>query len=137
MLYRIGGIYLWAALILASFLMDVQGAAGVGAVLVAGAVHLALLVAAVWISGARKTEAGLTREHPSFLPRVLLPFLGTLVGVENEGGVSMGTGDIAGQHSNGPSNRSRENLPDRDGKCAPTARDSVTHKLATSETQGR
>lgn len=71
MFQRISGIYLWIALFLASFLMDARVIGTVG-LLVAGSIHLALLVAAIWTSGARKTEEGRVREHPAFLPGVLL-----------------------------------------------------------------
>lgn len=46
--------------------MDVR-ATGMDGLLLAGSIHLALLVAAVWASGAAKPKSGRARQHLSFL----------------------------------------------------------------------
>ena len=72
MLKRISRNYLWVGLIVAFALGPVRQAAGTGVFVIAEAVHLALIAAAVWASGAMKGSAGRADEHPAFLPGILL-----------------------------------------------------------------
>jgi hypothetical protein len=69
---RIGSVYLWLALFLAIPVGMVRDLAGTGALLAGYAVFVALTAAAIWRVGAAKTASGIVREHPAFLPGVLL-----------------------------------------------------------------
>lgn len=72
MTQRLGNVYLWIALFLAVTAGMTRNLVGMGALLAAYAVFVALTAAAVWKIGAAKTVSGITREHPAFLPGVLL-----------------------------------------------------------------
>ncbi len=69
---RIGSIFLWISPLLAVLVGQMRTVAGVGGLLVGYAVFVALTSAAVWKIGAEKMESGVVREHPAFLPGVLL-----------------------------------------------------------------
>ncbi len=69
---RIGSIFLWISPFLAVLVGQMRTLAGVGGLLAGYAVFVALTSAAVWKIGAAKTESGVVREHPAFLPGVLL-----------------------------------------------------------------
>lgn len=72
MFRRISGIYLWIALFLAIPVGRLRDLAGTEALISGYAVFVALTAAAVWKIGAAKTQSGRVREHPAFLPGVLL-----------------------------------------------------------------
>ena len=72
MLYRLSGVYLWIALLLAVPVGQLRDLAGVVALIVGYAVFVALTGAVIWKFGAAKTKSGLVREHPAFAPGVLL-----------------------------------------------------------------
>lgn len=72
MTQRLGNVYLWIALFLAVPAGMTRNLVGVGALSAAYAVFVALTAAAVWKIGAAKTESSRVREHPAFLPGVLL-----------------------------------------------------------------
>jgi hypothetical protein len=72
MLHRTSAIYLWIALFLAIPTGQLRNLVGPGALFVGYALFAALTVGAIWSIGATKTEDGLVREHPAFLPGVLL-----------------------------------------------------------------
>ena len=72
MFERIGRIFLWIAPFLAVLAGQTRNLAGVGALLASYAVFAALMTAVIWKIGAAKTESGVVREHPAFLPGVLL-----------------------------------------------------------------
>jgi hypothetical protein len=69
---RISRFYLWAALFLAVPVGGVRDLAGTGPLFAAYAVFVTLTGAAVWTIGSAETEYGRVREHPAFLPGVLL-----------------------------------------------------------------
>jgi hypothetical protein len=71
-LQRISGIHLWIALFLAVPVGQLRNLAGVAALIVGYAVFVALTATAIWKIGAAKTQSGRVREHPAFLPGVLL-----------------------------------------------------------------
>jgi hypothetical protein len=71
-LRRAARLYLWAALFLAAPVGMTRDLAGAGALLAAYAGFVALTGAAVWKIGAERTVLGRAREHPAFLPGVLL-----------------------------------------------------------------
>ncbi len=72
MLQRISGVYLWIALFLTIPVGQLRNLAGTGALIAGYAVFVALTAAALRQIGATKAGAGPTREHPAFLPGVLL-----------------------------------------------------------------
>ena len=72
MLSRTSKVYLWIAPFLAVLVGQSRGLAGVEALLAGYAVFIALTAAAVHKVGAAKAHEGLAREHPAFLPGVLL-----------------------------------------------------------------
>lgn len=67
-----GGGFLWIALFLAVPVGRLRDLAGTEALLAGYAAFVALTAAAVWRIGATKTDSGRAREHPAFLPGVLL-----------------------------------------------------------------
>ena len=69
---RVSGTYLWIALFLTIPVGQLRSLAGAGALIAGYAVFAALTAAAVWKVGAAKSRMGLVREHPAFLPGVLL-----------------------------------------------------------------
>jgi len=69
---RISGIHLRIALFLAVLVGQRRDLAGTGALIAGYAVFVALSAAVVWKIGAAKTASGRAREHPGFLPAVLL-----------------------------------------------------------------
>lgn len=69
---RTGGIYLWIAPVLAILVGRLRDLAGAEALIFGYAVFVGLTVAAIWTLGAAKSESGRAREHPAFLPGVLL-----------------------------------------------------------------
>ena len=70
--HRLGRVYLWIALFLAIPVGRLRDLVGAEALLCANALFVALFAVAIWKVGAKKTEGGLVREHPTFLPGVLL-----------------------------------------------------------------
>ena len=72
MFQRISGIYLWIALFLAIAVGQLRSLAGTEALLAGHAIFLALTAAAIWKISATKSESGIVREHPTFLPGVLI-----------------------------------------------------------------
>jgi hypothetical protein len=74
---RLGGVYLWIALFLAVPVGRLRDLVGAEALICGYAVFVALTAAAIWKVGAAKTSVGRAREHPAFLPGVLL-FCGPL-----------------------------------------------------------
>jgi hypothetical protein len=72
MFQRMDRIFLWIAPFLAVFVGQTRNLAGVVALLAGYAVFVALAAAVVWKIGATKTGSGVVREHPAFLPGVLL-----------------------------------------------------------------
>src|SRR5918997_6017767 len=72
MVQRISGIYLWIALFLAIAVGQLRSLAGTEALLAGYAIFLALTAAAIWKISATKSESGIAREHPTFLPGVLI-----------------------------------------------------------------
>ena len=68
----ISRIYLWVALAATLALGPVRQAAGMEVFVLVGTVHLALVAAAVLAAGSAKGPEGRAREHPGFLPGVLL-----------------------------------------------------------------
>ena len=77
MLHRTFKVYLWIAPFLAIFVGQLRGLAGAGALLAGYAAFVALTAAVVYKTGAAKAREGRVREHPAFLPGVLL-LAGTL-----------------------------------------------------------
>ncbi len=75
---RIGNLYLWIALVLAVPVGLLRDLAGTEALFAGYAVFVALTAAIVWNLGAAKTDSGRVREHPAFLPGLLM-FAGPLV----------------------------------------------------------
>lgn len=69
---RIGGIYSWIALFLAIPVGQLRNLAGTEALVAGYAAFVALTVVAIWKVGTAKTDSGRAREHPAFLPGVLL-----------------------------------------------------------------
>lgn len=78
MIQRISKSYLWMALLLAIPVGRLRDLVGTEALLAGYAAFAALTAAAVWSIGAAKTDSGRVREHPAFLPGVLM-FAGPLV----------------------------------------------------------
>ena len=72
MLQHISGVYLWIALFLTIPVGLVRNLAGTGALIAGYAVFLALTVVVIRKIGAVKAGDGLVREHPAFLPGLLL-----------------------------------------------------------------
>jgi hypothetical protein len=72
MLYRIGALYLWVAIFLTIPVGQLRNLAGTGALLAGYAVFVALTGAVIWRFGAAGSGPGPAREHPAFLPGVLL-----------------------------------------------------------------
>lgn len=72
MLYRISAIYLWIALFLPIPLGRLRDLIGMEALIVGYTIFVALTAAAIWKIGAAKTDSGRVREHPAFLPGMLL-----------------------------------------------------------------
>jgi hypothetical protein len=72
MFQRISGIYLWGALFLPIPIGMTRDLAGTSALLAAYAAFVALTATAIWKIGAAKTKETRVREHPAFLPGVLL-----------------------------------------------------------------
>ncbi len=68
----IGGIYLWLTFLLAVPVGRLRDLAGTEALIVGYAAFVALTAAVIWKIGAAKTGSGRVREHPAFLPGVLL-----------------------------------------------------------------
>jgi hypothetical protein len=71
-LRRAAGLYLWVALFLAAPVGMTRDLAGTGVLLAAYVGFAALTGAAVWKIGAGRTDFGRARDHPAFLPGVLL-----------------------------------------------------------------
>jgi hypothetical protein len=71
-LQRISETYLWIALFLAVLVGQLRDLAGTGALIAGYAVFVTLTGAVIWKNGAAKTKSGLAREHPAFVPGVLL-----------------------------------------------------------------
>ena len=69
---RLSRVYLWIALFLAIPLGRLRDLVGAEALICGYALFVALTATAVWKVGAAKTNAGLVRERPTFLPGVLL-----------------------------------------------------------------
>jgi hypothetical protein len=69
---QISGIYLWSALFLTIPVGMTRDLAGTSALLAAYAAFAALTATAIWKIGAAKTKETRVREHPAFLPGVLL-----------------------------------------------------------------
>jgi len=69
---RISNIYLWIALFLAIPVGQLRNLAGTGALLAGYTVFIALTVAVIWRFCAATTKESHVREHPAFLPGVLL-----------------------------------------------------------------
>lgn len=69
---RVADVYLCIAPFLAVPVGQLSNLAGVGALLAGYAVFIALTVAAVRKSGSAKTMSGVARQHPAFLPALLL-----------------------------------------------------------------
>lgn len=69
---RVSGIYLPFALFLAIPVGRLRDLIGAEALIAGYAVFAALTAAAIWKVGAAKTHDGYAREHPAFLPGVLL-----------------------------------------------------------------
>lgn len=78
MFQRIAKSYLWIALFLAVCVGRLRDLLGPEALLAGYAAFAAVSAAALWKIGATKTDTGRIREHPSFLPGVLM-FAGPLV----------------------------------------------------------
>ena len=74
---RLGSVFLWIALFLAVPVGRLRDLVGAEALICGYAVFVALTAAAIWKVGAAKTSVGRVREHPAFLPGVLL-FAGPL-----------------------------------------------------------
>lgn len=72
MFQRISGIYLWSALFLTIPVGMTLDLAGASTLLAAYAAFVALTATAIWKIGAAKTKETRVREHPAFLPGVLL-----------------------------------------------------------------
>ena len=72
MSHRIGTLYLWVALFLTIPVGLLRNLAGTGALLAGYAVFVAVTAIVVWRIGSTKAESGLAREHPAFLPGLLL-----------------------------------------------------------------
>jgi hypothetical protein len=69
---RIGGVFLWIAPFLAVLIGQLRNLAGASALLAGYALFVALTAAVVWKIGATKTGSGVVREHPAFVPGVVL-----------------------------------------------------------------
>jgi hypothetical protein len=69
---KLGTLFLWTALFMVIPLGRLRDLFGPGALVCGYVVFVALFAAAVWRVGATKTNAGLIREQPPYLPGVLL-----------------------------------------------------------------